>query len=212
MSKLKWLIGFGVTAMMFSSCLVEQTYYFKKDLSGTYNFKVDITAMEEFDQSDSIPADSAFTAEDIKAFKDYYSAQEGISNVDAAYTDGVINASFDFVSPELLNKANAPSEELDEGEPEKFSVFVCTPVKNGMLIEVNRDFMNEEGTETTQEDIDAMEGMLTLNGYFRFESEIKAIKSEVGAWDQASNTVTINVKFSDVYNKDMDMKTLVTFR
>jgi hypothetical protein len=73
--------------------------------------------------------------------------------------------------------------------------------------------MGEEGEEpTTPEDIEAMDAMLTLSGNFTFEQTIAKFESEIGSFDAESNSVSIYVSFGDIYNKEKNLKTVITFK
>ena len=209
----KTAISFFAISVLLTSCVVEQNYYFNKDLSGTYNLMVDVSSMEEFASSDSLPADSTFTAQDIRDFKEHYGKMEGISQVQAAYEAGVLNANFEFTGIDALEKANSPSA-LGEGEDiQMMNVFDFTATKSGMEIDIIRDFMGEEGEEpTTQEDIDAMDAMLSLTGNFTFERTIERFESEVGSFDAESNSVSIYVSFADLYNQEKNLKSVIVFK
>jgi hypothetical protein len=214
----KTALSFIAICALLSSCVVEQNYYFNKDLSGTYNLMVDVSSMEEFASSDSLPTDSTFTSEDIRSFKEEYSKKEGISNVEAGFEEGVLTAMFHFTGLEALEKANTPNPiNAEEGENlGMMNVFDFTPTKSGMEIDVLRDFMGDESQSeeepTTPEDIEAMDAMLSLSGNFTFERPIASFESEVGSFDAESNTVSIYVSFADIYNKEKNLKSVIVFK
>ncbi len=93
------------------------------------------------------------------------------------------------------------------------NVFNFTPTKTGIEIDVFRDFMGEEEEEpSTPEDIEAMDAMLTVSGNFTFEQPIAKFESEIGSFDAESNSVSIYVSFGDIYNKEKNLKTVITFK
>jgi hypothetical protein len=210
----KTILSFIAICALLTSCIVEQNYYFNKDLSGNYNLMVDVSSMEEFAASDSLPTDSTFTAEDIRDFKEHYGKMEGITNVDAIFEEGVLSANFSFTGIEALEMANTPAMTAEgEDQMQMLNVFNFTPTKTGIEIDVFRDFMGEEGEEpTTPEDIEAMDAMLTLSGNFTFEQTIAKFESEIGSFDAESNSVSIYVSFGDIYNKEKNLKTVITFK
>jgi hypothetical protein len=125
-----------------------------------------------------------------------------------------LSANFSFTGIEALEMANTPAMTAEgEDQMQMLNVFNFTPTKTGIEIDVFRDFMGEEGEEpTTPEDIEAMDAMLTLSGNFTFEQTIAKFESEIGSFDAESNSVSIYVSFGDIYNKEKNLKTVITFK
>ncbi len=108
----KILLTVFISATLVSCITFEESYYLKKDGSGSFEFKVDmsqlITMMKAFEGMEEQTDEKATDAIDFDKEVEKLKAIEGITNVKVMEDEekGLFSMSFDFKDYEALNKAH----------------------------------------------------------------------------------------------------------
>jgi len=212
---------FSLILIGFSACTIREDIHFNKDFSGHLTFKLDMEAFatfyESMEEADSTETDVAVTEESFKDVIDSMAQDgryeeiaqlSGISNFELQTTDYAIIIDFDFADIASLNTAyqklkTSNSEMMSEGEDMENSDLTSSYTyfsQSGKSItySVPRDPSEEEVDAETEEYMESMDEMISMETFFTFDRTIKSTSSEAMNVEETNGGVLVKIKISEI--------------
>jgi len=197
----------SVLFLFLVSCNITQEYTFNKDMSGTSNMEIDISALISFmgnmdslenqNSLDSLDESFATVAEEYKKM--------GATNVDYGWKNNktVLFITYDYKDIDMLNKLlSAESSDLlgskilgDSTQKPHF-----TKKGNNKLIYDAPEVSND--TLFNNEDMASMKDYYNYTLKFNFATEIKKLKSEKAELSSDKKSVEFSGSLFDIYSTD----------
>lgn len=188
--------------VLLTGCItIEETYSLKKNGSGSYTFKVDMSEMmammkamgglDKMNAEGTNPSDDIQFDDEIKKLKEI----KGITNVQSVQDKdgGIFSLSFDFVNLDALQKAKASSTE----EGEAVSTLSLTGKKLVLKHVLPSSLMNNEMLNDSTSNNELTQGLMSQIKYninFKLEGGAKAIITDAESNFSTSNKETFQLK------------------
>lgn len=199
------------TLLLMNSCTIEQNYYIKKDQSGHFELKMNVT-----DMLSSI-SDSVKKVKDVSPIKEYLvedlmvSVEEydGVSNFGYLHNGEDYRFSFDF------NNVKEVGEFLgvDSLTSELFNIIHYERVgKKKLLIDISTLSDLSDNPFYALNELKSMSSLIDININFYFEEEIKTLVSDLAIYDEFNNVLVYNFPLSDLMNNQLIGSSSVKFR
>lgn len=200
----------AAVSILFTGCTIEQEFYFKQDFSGSYSTRIDMSSLGAL--GEEMNPDSIMKDTDLSELQTKYEAIAGLSNVRNSFSEGILLSGFDFNGMASLNKAFEPEEKAEEekdsaGLPDNSGLVRFEQKGKKLLVIVDKSDMADSGSE-----IEQMGEMITFSVKLGFDKKIKKVKSDVGTWDKANNSITLQFNLNDLSKKDKNLNSEITLK
>jgi hypothetical protein len=201
----------AAVSILFTGCAIEQEFYFKQDFSGSYTTRIDMSSLGAL--GEEMNPDSIMKDTDLNELQTKYEAIAGLSNVRNSFSEGILLSGFDFNGMASLNKAFEPEEKAEDEEkdsaglPDNSGLVRFEQKGKKLLVIVDKSDMADGGSEMEQ-----MGEMITFSVKIGFDKKIKKVKSDVGTWDKANNSITLQFNLNDLSKKDKNLNSEITLK
>lgn len=198
-SKRPLLIVLASVLVLIQACTVEQNYYFKKDFSGTYELRIDMSSFIGV-AGESFETDTLFSPESLREIEMATELVEGISNSKAQFEDNVFTTVYDFANLTALSDPALNSSQEMQG------MYFFSSKGKTLKMKFNEDAANALTGEDSE--AAAMAEMVTFVVNLDFEEEIKRVKGNVATWTNGEKKVKIALPMSELSKgrKDLDVE------
>jgi len=188
-----------VSGLLFQACVIEQNYTFKKDFSGMFETRIDLSAVAESAGSE-FGADTIFTPEALREMESTVMAFEGISNARSTFENNVLSSAYSFDGLTSLNAATKNADQTSQG------MYTFSSKGKTLLMKFNKDAASALISAESEAAM-AME-MFTFELNIYFEEEIKSVKGKKAEWDKGTNVIHISIPLKEIAAgvKDMDIE------
>lgn len=200
---MKNFLSILAVAIVAMSCSIAQEYTFKKDFSGSYQLKFDISQLAEIGGEETEEqSDDLFAEMNLDSLADIYRNMEGISNVVVKSEDNVLFVHYDFKNLEALNRSLQ-----SEGDQDDFNM-----AKGGKFNYANNVFTYTAGDMSTLADNDSLVEMMSFLDYsitMHFAQKVASTNNGVVLED--GKGIVMDGNFGEVANQEKSIAVEVKF-
>lgn len=194
-------ICFSCVTLLTGCITIEETYSLKKDGSGSYAFKVNMSEMmtmmkamgglDKMNEEGSNPADDIKLDEGIEQLKKI----NGITNVQNIQDKetGIFAISFDFANLEALQQAKASSSEEGEAVSSLTLTGKKLTLKHVLPASLTNNEMLSGDSTSNQELTQGLMSQIKYNIYFTIEGGAKSIITDAQSDFNTSNKETFQL-------------------
>jgi len=196
-----------LTALVFTSCTLEQHINFNDDYSGRYEFTMDFSAMKGFMDAaaeEEGEAPQSLTEDmNVDSVVQALNSAPGLSNAVVSEENGKLVIGYDFANVETLNmvmqemdmtsmlsSASGGKANMDADGAGKSSIE-----RNGKKISFEMADLKDAGDA---DELQGMGSMMNFNVQMTFPDEIKKVKNKNAIVSGDGKTVTVSANFEEL--------------